>query len=221
MSHSDTSNTESLTSDHHSPSSVVNNWSPIDKSSDAGSANAATSKAFAHLQGLTVLRSSLLNADEKAPQTDSINSTSLNLICIAILWSSLCVIPRSEAMYSLSGSRQQGSSRKPSSTVASSAWRLREPSSVQQTFGYDPDTGLAFSESQIRVSGRQAHDWIGEPRSNAKPKSTKHHNVSGAASLQDMAVRCVARSIRSITADHLYEVPWPTAKKIWQDILER
>lgn len=124
-------------------------------------------------------------------------------------------------MFSSLGPRPPGTARTPSNSLETGNWRTRSAASQQPSYAYDRESGLVFSESKVSVSKRQAHDWIGEPRSHVSTRTFHHVDGEGAGSLQDMTVRCVARNVRSLTADHFYEVPWPTAKKIWHNILRR
>ena len=124
-------------------------------------------------------------------------------------------------MFSSLGPRPPGTARTPSNALEFGNWRTINAASQQPSYAYDRESGLVFSESKVSVSKRQAHDWIGEPRSHAGPRIPYQINGDGAGSLQDMTARSAARNVRSLTADHLYDVPWPTAKKIWQNILRR
>lgn len=90
---------------------------------------------------------------------------------------------------------------------------------MSKRYEYDELSGQVFSESSVRISKHHGSDWIGEYKTPSLLKKAAHRNPSGARSLQEIAKTQVARNMRSLTPDHLRDMPWAVAEKLWYEIV--
>jgi hypothetical protein len=90
---------------------------------------------------------------------------------------------------------------------------------MSKRFDFDVSSGQVFSESSVRVAKQHGSDWIGEYKTPSLLKKAAHHNIHGSRSLQSMAKAQVARNMRSITPEHLRDMPWAVAEKLWEEIV--
>jgi hypothetical protein len=101
---------------------------------------------------------------------------------------------------------------RPSSLANGDVSKLSSPSQM-----YDVHTGQVFKEIEVHTSKRQSSDWIGE--FNTPGLVIKRlPNASGARSLFDMAKGTVARQMKSISSQHLSDIPWEIAEQVWNEI---
>lgn len=84
---------------------------------------------------------------------------------------------------------------------------------------YDHDSGVVYLESRTSVPKKQAYDWIGESR-NRRTRIRWPKSGLGTHSLVELAIRSIVKNIRGLTPDHLYEVHWSLAERIWDHIVE-
>ena len=82
---------------------------------------------------------------------------------------------------------------------------------------FDVDSGLVYSEVEVRFNRKQHSDWIGEAKTPALVKKPRPNEI-GARSLADMAIIKVATQFRGLTPGHFESVPWDLAKKIWDEL---
>jgi hypothetical protein len=90
---------------------------------------------------------------------------------------------------------------------------------MSKRFEYDDASGQVFAESSIRISRQHGSDWIGEYKTPSLLKKTTPRNAYAARSLQEIANAQVARNMRSLTPDHLRDMPWAVAEKLWDEIV--
>jgi len=91
-----------------------------------------------------------------------------------------------------------------------------KPSTVMAKF--DAESGQVYQETEVRFNKRQHSDWIGEYKTPALLKRSRS-NEDGPRSLFDMTKIKVARQVRGMGAQHLADVPWEVAEKIWEEIV--
>jgi hypothetical protein len=90
---------------------------------------------------------------------------------------------------------------------------------MARRYDYDASSGQVFSQVSVSIARRNNSDWIGEYKTPSLLKKPNYRHDHGARSLQDMAKAQVARSMRSLTPDHLRDVPWAVAERLWDEIL--
>jgi len=91
-----------------------------------------------------------------------------------------------------------------------------KPSTVMSKF--DAESGQVYQETEVRFNRRQHSDWIGEYKMPALLKRPRS-NEDGPRSLFDMAKIKIARQVRRMGTEHLANVPWEVAEKIWEEIV--
>ncbi|KAF3491007.1 CBS domain-containing protein [Arthroderma uncinatum] len=83
---------------------------------------------------------------------------------------------------------------------------------------YDRESGQVYTEQVIRVapsaSKLRGSSWVHE--SPLLPKGWEAHSQTGAHSLKHMAMRAVLADQRTLTPLHFEDVPWSTAKYLWE-----
>lgn len=84
---------------------------------------------------------------------------------------------------------------------------------------YEASTGQVFLETSIPVARRNTSDWIGDYKTSSLVRKSAYRHDHGARSLQDMAKALVARNMRSLTANHLQDVPWDVAESLWEEVV--
>lgn len=90
---------------------------------------------------------------------------------------------------------------------------------MSKLFAYDESSGQVFAESSIRISRQHGSDWIGEYKAPTLLKKITPRNAHGPRSLSEIANAQVARNMRSITPDHLRDMPWAVAENLWEEIV--
>ena len=90
---------------------------------------------------------------------------------------------------------------------------------MSKRYDYDPLSGQIFTESSARVAKHRNSDWIGEYKTPSLVRRGAYHHDHGARPLLDVAKAHLARNMRSITPDHLRNVPWVVAEKLWEEIV--
>ncbi len=79
---------------------------------------------------------------------------------------------------------------------------------------FDPESGLIYSEIEVRPNRNKHSDWTREFRTRhviSKPAP----NARGARSLKDMASSKVVKEFHNLTTEHFATIPWTIAEKVW------
>lgn len=79
---------------------------------------------------------------------------------------------------------------------------------------FDPESGLIYSEIEVRPNRNKHADWTREfstPHVVSKPAT----NARGARSLKDIASAKAVKEFHSLTTEHFAGIPWPLAEIVW------